>query len=226
MCSRYSLTSPPEAVRAYFKLAAIEPFPPRVNIAPTQPVGIVRLGTDGEREFHLVRWGLLPPWVKDPRSFSTLINAHSETAGEKPSFRGAMRHRRCLVPSDGFYEWTGAPGSKQPHLIRPKRGGPFAMAGLWEHWLGSDGSEVETMAILTTAANKTMSAIHDRMPVILPPEHFDVWLDTRPGSALPVEGLLAPAPDDLLEIIAVDKRLNNPRNEGPDLLLPLSDPPA
>lgn len=226
MCSRYSLTSPPEAVRAYFKLAAIEPFPPRVNIAPTQPVGIVRLGTEGEREFHLVRWGLLPPWVKDPRSFSTLINARSETAAEKPSFRGAMRHRRCLVPSDGFYEWTGAPGSKQPHLIRPKRGGPFAMAGLWEHWLGADGSEVETMAILTTAANKTMSAIHDRMPVILPPEHFDVWLDTRPGSAVPVEGLLAPAPDDLLEIIAVDKRLNNPRNEGPDLLRPLSDPPA
>ncbi|MDX2307225.1 MAG: SOS response-associated peptidase [Hyphomicrobium sp.] len=223
MCSRYSLTSPPEAVRAYFDVPPFEPFPPRYNIAPTQPVPIVHLDNGGRRTLTLVRWGLIPSWVKDPRTFSTLINARSETAAEKPSFRGAMRHRRCLVPTTGFYEWTGPAGAKRPQLIRPKGGGLMAMAGLFEHWLGADGSEVETMAILTTAANRLMSTIHDRMPVILAPEHFDFWLDTRAGRAAPVEGLLEPAPEGLLEIIPVNPKLNNPRHEGPDLQVPWTE---
>lgn len=217
MCSRYSLTSPPEAVRSYFGTANALVFPPRFNIAPTQPVTIVRLDAKGEREMTLVRWGLIPSWVKDPREFSTLINARSETAAEKPSFRGAMRHRRCLVPADGFYEWTGKAGQKQPHLIRPKSHGLFAMAGLAEHWLGADGSEIETMAILTVAANRTMSALHDRMPAILAPEHFETWLDCRPGTAEHVVHLLEPAPESLLEIAEVSRKLNNPRNEGPEV---------
>lgn len=220
MCSRYSLTSPPEAVRAYFGYANEADFPPRYNIAPTQPVAIVRNDLKGRRELALVRWGLIPSWVKDPREFSTMINARSETAAEKPSFRGSMRHRRCLVPTDGFYEWTGVAGAKVPHLIRPRTHGPFAMAGLWEHWLGGDGSEIETMAILTTSANATMAAIHDRMPVILAPDHFDVWLDCRPGSAEGILPLLHPAPDGLLEIIQVSRKLNNPRNEGPEVQAP------
>lgn len=221
MCSRYSLTSPPEAVRSYFKLGAIEPFPPRYNIAPTQPVAIVRLDHKGARELALVRWGLIPSWVKDPREFSTLINARSETAAEKPSFRAAMRHRRCLVPTDGFYEWTGKPGAKRPHLIRPRGGGPMAMAGIWEHWLGSDGSELETMAILTTAANRAVSVLHDRMPVILAPDSFEQWLDCRPGTADFVRDLLHPAAEGVLEIIEVSARLNNPRNEGPEVQEPV-----
>lgn len=220
MCSRYSLTSPPEAVRAYFGTVNQLVFPPRYNIAPTQPVLIVRNDLKGAREMTLVRWGLIPSWVKDPREFSTLINARSETAAEKPSFRGAMRHRRCLVPATAFYEWTGAPGSKQPHLIRPKAGGVFAMAGLAEHWAGADGSELETMAILTTAANRTMQALHDRMPVILDPAHFATWLDCAPGTSKGLEGLLQPAPDELLEFVQVSPRLNNPRNEGPELVQP------
>lgn len=218
MCSRYSLTSPPEAVRSYFGTFNREEFPPRYNIAPTQPVLIVRDDLRHERELTLVRWGLIPSWVKDPGAFSTLINARAETAAEKPSFRAAMRHRRCLVPTDGFYEWTGEKGAKQPHLIRPKGGGLMAMAGLWEHWIGADGSEIDTMAILTVAANRTMEPIHDRMPAILPPDAFAAWLDCRSGSATVAMAMLAPAADDLLQVIPVSRRLNNPRNEGPGVL--------
>ena len=220
MCSRYSLTSPPEAVRAYFGTKNALDFPPRYNIAPTQPVLIVRRNHAGDREQHLVRWGLIPSWVKDPREFTTIINARSETASEKPSFRGSLRHRRCLIPATGFYEWTGKPGQKRPHLFRPRDGGLFALAGLAEHWVGADGSELETMAILTTSANATMEPIHDRMPVIIAPEHFDVWLDCTTGTSKFAETLLMPPPASLLEIIDVNPRLNNPRNEGPDLHQP------
>lgn len=221
MCSRYSLTSPPEAVRSYFRLSTVEPFPPRYNIAPTQPVAIVRAEPRQGRALALVRWGLIPSWVKDPSSFTNLINARSETAAEKPSFRNALRHRRCLVPTDGFYEWTGAAGAKQPHLIRPKGGGLMAMAGLYEHWIGTEGSEIETMAILTTSGNATMARIHDRMPVIIAPQHFDAWLDTSGGKAEPVLPLLRPAPEALLEVVEVSRKLNNPRNEGPELHAPI-----
>lgn len=215
MCSRYSLTSPPEAVRSYFGTFNVEQFPPRYNIAPTQPVLIVRNSQRHERELVLVRWGLIPSWVKAPGEFATIINARAETAQEKPSFRASMRHRRCLVPTDGFYEWTGEKGAKQPHLIRPRGGGPMAMAGIWEHWLGADGSELETMAILTVAANRTMRPIHDRMPAILAPDAFEAWLDCRSGSAAEAAELLVPAPEDLLDIVPVSRALNNPRNEGP-----------
>lgn len=224
MCSRYSLTSPPEAVRSYFGTRAPEPYPPRYNIAPSQPVHIVRQDAMAERELVLVRWGLIPSWVKDPRDFAMIINARSETAAQKPSFRAAMRHRRCLIPADGFYEWTGPAGAKTPHLIRPRpgqaQGTLMAMAGLYEHWLGPDGSEIETMAILTTDANPMMRRIHDRMPVIVPPEHFERWLDCRGGTATGVMDLLSPAPDGLLEVIEVSRKLNNPRNEGPEVQEP------
>lgn len=217
MCSRYSLTSPPEAVRRTFGTFNLEEFPPRYNIAPTQPILIVRNSLRHERELVLVRWGLIPSWVKDPASFTTLINARSETAQEKPSFRASMRHRRCLVPTDGFYEWTGEKGAKQPHLIRPKGGGLMAMAGVFEHWLGADGSELETLAILTISANRTMQPIHDRMPVIVGPDAFEAWLDCRSGSAEFAAEMLRPAADDLLEVIPVSRALNNPRNEGPEV---------
>lgn len=224
MCSRYSLTSPPEAVRAYFRYDNEAVFPPRYNIAPSQPVAIVRNTERGGRELALVRWGLIPSWVKDPRAFKMLINARGESAADKPSFRGAMRHRRCLVPNDGFYEWTGAPGSKRPFLVRPRGGGPMALAGIWEHWLGADGSEVETMAILTVAANQTMSVLHNRMPAILAPDEFDAWLDCRSGSSREVSELLLPAPEDLLELVEVSRKLNNPRNEGPEVQEPAGTP--
>ncbi len=222
MCSRYSLTSPPEAVRAFFAYDNEEGFPPRYNIAPTQPVAIVRNGHRGNRELALVRWGLIPSWAKDPTKLSTLINARSETAAEKPSFRASLRHRRCLVPADAFYEWTGKPGAKQPHMIRDREGQLMGLAGIWEHWLGPDGSEVESMAILTTAANREMQAVHDRMPVILPKEAFDLWLDCRPGSSLPVQDLLQPAADGSLILTAVSRQLNNPRNDSPEVQEPVN----
>lgn len=221
MCSRYSLTAPPEAIGKLFAVPVEHGFPPRYNIAPTDPVLIVRNAERGGRELVLVRWGLIPSWVKDPREFSTLINARSETAIDKPSFRGPMRHRRCLVPADGFYEWTGTRGDKQPHLIRRRDREPFAFAGLWEHWLGADGSEIETMAILTTSANADMSALHDRMPIIIAPEDFDRWLECKPGTADFVRDMLKPPPEGLMDHIEVDRRVNNPRNEGAGLQTPV-----
>lgn len=221
MCSRYSLTSPHEAVRRVFGYVNDEPFPPRYNIAPTQPVAIVRTSAAVARELALVRWGLIPPWVKDPGQFSTLINARAESLAEKPSFRGAYRHKRCLVPADGFYEWIGKPGAKRPHLIRPVAGGPIAFAGLYEQWMGAEGSEIDTMAIITVAANRTVGAIHDRMPAIIAPDHFEEWLDCRGREPREVAHLLAPAADDLLAIVEVDAQLNNPRNEGAHLQTPV-----
>lgn len=222
MCSRYNLTSPHEAVRAYFKHNSPHVFPPRFNIAPAQPVAIIRHGALDPREFLLVRWGLIPQWVRDPSAISTLINARSETVAEKPSFRGAIRHRRCLVPATGFYEWTGPAGGKRPHLIKPRTGGLMAFAGLHECWLGADGSEIDTMAILTVAANTTVSTVHDRMPAILDPSVFDVWLNCRDVYVKDALQLLRAAPDDLLDIIEVDPRMNNSRRDGPEILMPVS----
>ncbi len=221
MCSRYSLTSPPEAIRGLFGYTGQHVFPPRYNIAPTQPTAIVRIGHDGQRELALVRWGLIPGWVKDPREFTTLINARAETALEKPSFRNAMRHRRCLIPADGFYEWIGKTGAKRPHLIRTKSGAPLAFAGLHEHWQGADGSEMESMAILTVAANAIVSAVHDRMPAILDPADFAAWLDVRDTRETEVYPLLKPAPNDLLTVQEVSAKLNNPRNDTPDVQTPV-----
>jgi len=220
MPSRYSLTASPEVVCRAFGCTAVEDFPPRYNIAPAQPVTIVRLDAMGRRELRLVRWGLIPSWAKDPSEFTTLINARAESAAEKPSFRGPMRHRRCLVPTTGFYEWTGGRGSKQPHLIRLKDQEVFAIAGLWEAWLGADGSEIETMAVLTTAANEEVARVHDRMPVIIEERDYSRWLDCSSGSAVGIVDLLKPLPDGRMTITAVNPKLNDPRAEGPDLQHP------
>jgi putative SOS response-associated peptidase YedK len=225
MCSRYSLTSPHEAVRAYFRYDNEAVFPPRYNIAPSQPVAIVRNTPKGGREMALVRWGLIPSWVKDPGQFKMLVNARAETAADKPSFRAALRHRRCLVPADGYYEWTGAPGAKRPHLVRPRGHGPMALAAIFENWMGADGSELESMAILTVAASRALSGLHDRMPAIIRPEHFDVWLDCRPGTTDAIAGLLLPAAEDALEVLEVSRKLNNPRNEGPEVQEPVGTQP-
>ena len=221
MCQRFALTLPPDAVRAYFDHVNTESYPPRYNIAPTQPVAIIRYDHHHRRMLELVRWGLIPGWVKDPRDFSTLVNARAETVTVKPSFKGAICHRRCLVPADGFYEWTGAPGAKQPQLVRPRGGGVMALAGIWEDWLGADGSELESMAILTVPANREMRTVHDRMPVILSPDQFEAWLDCRSGTAKDIKPLMRPAPDGTLDIIAVSPKLNNWRNDGPELQEPV-----
>ena len=227
MCGRYLITSSPEAIRNLFRYPEEPDFPPRYNIAPTQPVPIVRLH-QGKRQFALVRWGLLPSWVKDPKKFTLLINARDESLSDKPAFRAAIKRRRCLVPADGFYEWkaTGGPkyGAKQPYYVRAKSGKPIAFAGLWETWIGPNGEEMETAAIVTTRANRTLAPIHDRMPVIVPPEAFDLWLDCANVDAETAAALIAPASDDLLEAYEVSTEVNRTANDNEKLVQRWSAP--
>jgi putative SOS response-associated peptidase YedK len=225
MCARYAITSSPEAIRALFGYADKPNFPPRYNVAPTQPIPIVRL-EEGERRFALVRWGLIPSWVKDPRDFSLLVNARGESVLDKPAFRAAMRYRRCLVPADGFYEWTSAGGARRPHYVRLKSGGPLAFAGLWETWTGPDGEEMETATIVTTKANRQLAAIHDRMPVIVPPDAYDFWLDCRRVDAQTAAALIVPAREGLLEVYEVSTAVNRAAHDSPTLIEPLAARPA
>jgi putative SOS response-associated peptidase YedK len=223
MCGRYLITSAPEAIRALFRYLEQPNFPARYNVAPTQPIPIVRLH-EGERQFALLRWGLIPTWVKDPRAFSLLINARGESANGKPAFRNAMKRRRCLVPADGFYEWKNEAGRKRPFLVRPRGGGPIAFAGLWECWIGPNGEEMETAAIVTTRANPDVAHIHDRMPVIVPAEAFDFWLDCRAVDALTAAALIAPAPAGQLEAHEVSSAVNRAANDTPALIEPVASP--
>ncbi|HEY1475214.1 MAG TPA: SOS response-associated peptidase [Pseudolabrys sp.] len=220
MCGRYTVTSAPAALRALFRYEEQPNFPPRYNIAPTQPIAIVRL-VDGKRHFALVRWGLLPSWVKDPKTFTLLINARGESATEKPAFRAAMKRRRCLIPADGFYEWQATGERKRPFYVRAKSGAPLAFAGLWETWEGPNGEELETAAIVTTSANRTLKPIHDRMPVIVPPEAFDLWLNCPDVDAKTVEALIQPAPDGLLEAYEISTAVNRTGNDNAKLLEPV-----
>src|SRR6476646_8287301 len=193
MCGRFTVTSAPEAIRALFRYPEQPNFPPRYNVAPTQPIAVVRLD-EGKRRFELMRWGLLPSWVKDPKAFSLVINARGESVLDKPAFRNAMTRRRCLIPADGFYEWqAGEP--KRPYFVRAKSGAPLAFAGLWETWTGPNGEELDTAAIVTTRSTRALAAIHERMPVIVAPEAFDLWLDCAAVEAEAAAALIAPAPE-------------------------------
>ena len=223
MCGRFVLTATPEELEALYGYLDGADFPPRYNIAPTQPIAVVRM-MGGARRFALVRWGLVPSWVKDPKSFTLLINARAEGILDKPSFRAAMRHRRCLVPASGFYEWRRMPGSnsgktREPFWLRPRDGKPIAFAGLWETWADrTTGGEIDSGAIVTTSANAVLSPIHDRMPVIVAPEDFEQWLTGDPAEA---SALLRPAPDDLLEAVPISNRVNRVANDDPGLLEPV-----
>jgi putative SOS response-associated peptidase YedK len=188
-------------------------------VAPTQPIPVVRLN-EGKRQFALVRWGLIPAWVKDPRAFSLLINARADSVIDKPAFRNAMKRRRCLIPADGFYEWKEEGGRKRPHIVRPKDGGPIAFAGLWECWIGPNGEEMETASIITTDASASLHYIHHRMPVIVPPEAFDFWLDCANVDALTAAAVLTPTPDGLMEAYEISTAVNRVANDSPDLLEP------
>jgi putative SOS response-associated peptidase YedK len=222
MCGRYAITSAPEAVRALFRYREAERFPPRYNIAPTQPIPVVRGVEGGERSFVLMRWGLIPSWVKDPQAFSLLINARGESVNDKPAFRNAMKRRRCLIPADGFYEWKEGGGRKRSFFVRKAGGGPLAFAGLWETWTGPDGEEMDTVCIVTTAANRQLAPLHDRMPAIIAPEAFDMWLDCDRVDALTAAALLAPAPGNLLEAYEVSLAVNRAANDFPALVEPLA----
>ena len=231
MCGRIAITLPPEAIRAFFRYVEQPNFPPRYNVAPTQPVPVVRLErhASGEKQRHLVlvRWGFLPGFVKDPKDFPLVINARAETVAEKPSFRNALRRRRCIFVADGFYEWRRPPEGKrkgappaQPFLIRRRDGAPLALAGLWETWAGPNGEEVDTACIVTTMANGAMAAIHDRMPVILEPESFDIWLDCDDHDTRDAEALMCPAADDVLEFWPISTAVNKVANDDASVQAP------
>ena len=233
------ITTNPEAMRQLFDYFEKPNFPPRHNIAPTQPVPIV-FRDGAQRHFLLVRWGLIPSWTKafpgeveagSPSGNATkqkkapqslLINARAETIAERPSFRGAFRHRRALMPADGFYEWKAeGKGPKQPYVIRRRAENgerqTFAMAALWETWASAEGSEIDSCAVVTCEANETLAPIHHRMPVILDEKDWDTWLD--PATPLKeAQALLRPAPGDLLDATPISTRINNVANDDPSLL--------
>ena len=226
MCGRFAITLPPEAVRAFFDYVEQPNFPPRYNIAPTQPIPIVvaRAHTQGaERHFLLARWGLLPGFVKNPKEFPLIINARAEGIEQKPSFRAAIKRRRCLVIADGFYEWrrVAEKGPKQPYLIRRVNGEPMGFAGLFETWSDPTGGEIDTACIVTTKANHLMASVHDRMPVILPREAFPLWLDSDRVEAATATALLRPAPEDALELIPIGTGVNRVANDDPSLQAPM-----
>jgi putative SOS response-associated peptidase YedK len=223
MCGRYAITSAPEAIRRLLGYLEMPNFPPRYNIAPTQPIPIARV-IEGQRQFALVRWGFIPSWVKDPKTFTLLINARGETVNDKPAFRNAMKRRRCLVPADGFYEWKRDGATKRPYYIRRKDGAPFAFAGLYETWIGPNGEELDTAAIVTTAANRVLTPIHDRMPVILTPDAYEMWLDTRNVDAETAAALIAPAQNELFEAYEISPLVNRVANDVPEVQAPFTAP--
>ncbi len=180
-----------------------------------------RRDADGKRSFALMRWGFIPAWVDDPKTVSLLINARGESVLDKPAFRNAMRRRRCLLPADGFYDWR-AGDPKRPYFVRAKSGTPLAFAGLWETWTGPNGEEVDTAAIVTTRATRALAAIHQRMPVIVAPEAFDLWLDCAKVEAEAAAALIAPAPEALLECYEVSPAVNRVANDAPELVAPAS----
>jgi len=214
MCGRYAITSPPEAVRAFFGFAETPNFPPRFNIAPTQPIPVVFAeprSAGRRRHFLLMRWGFLPGFAKDPQTFPLLVNARAETLAVRPSFRAALTRRRCLIIADGFYQWRqgGARGApKRPYLVRPVDRGLMGFAGLYETYCDPTGGEIDTALIITTAANALMSQLHGRMPAILEREDFAAWLDVDGVDADAAARLLRPAPDSKLELIEIGPAVN------------------
>ncbi len=217
MCGRYTLTSAPETIAEAFHLDRPPEHVPRYNIAPSQP--IITIVTDPEtrhRESRFMIWGLIPAWSKDPSK--GLINARAETVHEKPSFRSALKRRRCLIPADGFYEWQKLERSKQPFYFHLRDRPVFAFAGLWESY-----QDIETCTIITTTANSLLEPIHDRMPVILEPDQYDLWLDPAMDRVEALWPLLNPFADDLMDAFPVSRRVNSAHQDDPSCIHPLED---
>lgn len=224
MCGRFTLLIPGEELAEHFGLASTPEMIPRYNIAPTQPVAIVRHNMDrNRRELVHVHWGLIPFWAKDPSIGSRMINARSETVAEKPAFRAAYKYRRCIVPASGFYEWQKQNGHKQPHYIHDPEGAPLALAGLWEHWQSADGSELESCTILTTKPNQMMRALHNRMPVILEPADYEIWLQSDGTNQDELQHLLRAADEERLQAYPVSTFVNRPQNDDPQCVAPLAE---
>lgn len=223
MCGRYFLQTLPEQLAAYFDIKGHKYpiYAPSYNIAPTQFAPVVRLNDQGERTLDLLRWGLIPAWAKDSRIASQTINARAETVAEKPSFRQAFKHRRCLVPMSGYFEWVGEGRDRSPYAIRPNHGDLLVAAGIFEHWRSPEQEVWSTFSVLTCAANDDIAVLHDRMPVLLDQKDWDFWLGAPVQALSP---LLQAAPNGSTRYHKVDRAVGNPRNNALDLLTPPVEP--
>ena len=226
MCGRFTLHTPESRIREAFHLEHEEPLGliPRFNIAPSQPIPIIR-DTETGQEMVMARWGLVPHWSKEPKTRYSTINARIETVAEKPVYRSSFQHRRCLIPADGFYEWKVLNGHKIPHYIRPADGKVFAFAGLWDHWEG-DGKRLESCSILVMPANEVMKSLHERMPAIIAPAHYDLWLDSRVTDKAEIMGYLNSAPSSQLIAYPVSPWVNSPKHDDRRCIAPAGEPIA
>jgi putative SOS response-associated peptidase YedK len=226
MCGRFSSTSQLSFLLEQFRAepAGVEGHQPSWNVAPASDILVVVAGSDGARQLRELRWGLVPRWAKDPKTGNRMINMRAETVREKPTWQRTLAQRRCIIPIDGFYEWQdqGKGRRKQPFYIAARDGQPLALAGLWATWRDPNSDdELWTCTILTTTANRLMASVHQRMPVILPPEAWDGWLDPDNHDFEQLAALLEPAPEELLALWPVDPAVGNPRNNRPENLRPL-----
>lgn len=213
MCGRFTLRTPAKDIAEFFGLSKMPELQMRYNIAPTQDIAAVRLARESsQRELVFLHWGLIPFWANDPKIGYRTINARAETVATKPSFRSAFKRRRCLIVADGFYEWQKTNGKKLPFLIHMKDDRPFAFAGLWEHWRG-DGEEIESCTIIVSEANDLLEPIHDRMPVILDPDDYDLWLNLEIEGKEKLQELLRQYSSEEMEAYPVKTIVNNPRND-------------
>lgn len=217
MCGRYAQRTDPKKLAKEFKVTEVPAVEPRYNIAPTQDILAVYESPDG-REMTFYKWGLIPSWSKDSSMGTRLINARSETVSEKPAFRGAFKQRRCIIPADGFYEWQRTAGTKQPFFFRMRDEKPFGFAGLWERWEGEGGKVINSCAILTTEANEVLQPVHDRMPVILHPDDYALWLGGDARELDHIKEMLRPYPAEEMVGHAVGASVNSPRNQGAALI--------
>jgi putative SOS response-associated peptidase YedK len=223
MCGRFTLSTPAQTLQQIFDLSETPDLPPRYNIAPSEAIAAIRLPEpQAGHRLDLLRWGLVPPWAKEPDVGARMINARSETVATNPAFRTAFRRRRCLVPADGFYEWQRLERRKQPFYIRMRDGLPFAFAGLWEHWEGPQGDALETCTILTTEPSELVRPVHDRMPVILDPKDWDLWLDPTMHEPERLQSLLRPYPAEKMIAFPVGQTVNNPANDHEECIAPLA----
>ena len=220
MCGRFVTVIPYDELKQIFDLIESKHHTePRYNVAPTQTVGVVRCCDESDHNrYDTLKWGLIPSWSKDTSAASHMINARSETVAEKPAFRHAIKFKRCIVPVSGFYEWSRLGGEKHPYYIQLADKSVMCLAGIWEHWKSPEGTDLETFSILTTTANKLISQLHDRMPVILQPDSFGLWLNRNMHDTHFLQNLYSPYPDDLLSFYEVPKLVNNAKFDSPSCL--------
>ena len=217
MCGRFTLSQPINTIASAFNIAQIPPLEPRYNIAPTQLIPSILSVSGGEKQLQMLRWGLIPSWAKDAKISAKLINARAETVSEKPSFKAAFKRRRCLIIADGFYEWQRQEKQKQPYYFRLQNAQLFAFAGLWEQWKSPDENIINSCTILTTEANDLLRPIHDRMPVILEPKDYELWLDSE-AQQPQLQQLSRPYQANLMTSYSVSTKVNNPKNNTPECI--------